>query len=80
MIICFKYMVGVVLNHEKSKKKIHKEHQRLGPTKTSSIEKTNVFTVSKDWQKFETSNKIIVLKVLFLPSNGGLEKIRQAYI
>ena len=64
----------------KKAKKIHKEYQRLGPTKTSSIEKTNVFTVTKDSQEFETNNKTIVLNILFLPISGGLEKIRQVYI
>ena len=44
------------------------------------VEKTNFPTTSKDWQKFETNNRTIVLNVLFLPSNGRLEKIRQAYI
>ena len=74
-------MIGVVLSRKKKKKKkIHKYYQRLDPTETSSIEKTNFPTVSKDWQKFETNNKTIVLNVLFLPSNGRLEKIRQAYI
>ena len=74
-------MIGDVLSREKKKKKkIHKYYQRLDPTETSSIEKTNFPTVSKDWQKFETNNKTIVLNVLFLPSNGRLEKIRQAYI
>lgn len=38
-------------------------------------------TSSKDWEMFEPSNKTIALNLLRLQKkNGGLKKIRQAYI
>ena len=63
----------------KKLEKIHKEYQRLGPAESSMIRKTNFSIVSKTWEKFEI-NKTIIFNVLFLPRNGGLEKIRQACI
>ena len=40
----------------KKKKEIHKYYQRLDPTETSSIEKTNFPTVSKDWPYKQQNN------------------------
>ena len=59
------------------------------PQRTSKVEpyidqyvwiEINFLTGSKDWKTFEKSNKTIAYSVLFLPSNGGQEKLRQVYI
>ena len=65
-------------------KKIKKALQRLSKIR-SCIEKCdwkgiNFPTGLKEQKMFETNNKTITLYVFFLASNGGLEKIRPAYI
>ena len=59
------------------------------PERTSKVEpyigqyvwiEINFLTGSKDWNTFEKSNKTIAHSVLFLPSNGGQEKLREVYI
>ena len=40
--------------------------------------KCAVLPQDQGWKKLEINNKTVALIVLFLPSNGELEKIRQA--
>lgn len=75
----FKYAV-VTLNHEK----IGKNPQRIENIEPyinqCSWKVINFHAGSKDWKKFEINKKTIALIALLLPRNGGLEKIRQAYL
>lgn len=72
---CFKYSVADTINHENIGK--HPERiSNIRPFIDQYDWKEIDFPIwSKDWKRFETNNKAIV--VMFLPSNSdGLEKIR----
>ena len=74
---CFQYAVTVALNYDQTK-----DHpERISKIKPF-IDKCNWKEMdfpshSKDWKKFESSNKSIALNILYVPHNT--EKIRHAY-
>ena len=79
--MCVKYEVTFGLNDSDIGK--HSERiRKITPFKDQcEWKKTRFPTGSKDWKKFETSKKTIVLNVFFLPSKSdGIEKMKQAYI
>ena len=71
---CFQYALTVALNYEK----IKKDPQRISKIKLFIDQynwKDKDFpSHSKDWKKFESSNKSIALNILYVPHNT--EKIR----
>ena len=74
---CFQHAVTVALNYEK----IKKDPQRISNIKPF-IDQYNWKEIdfpshSKDWKKFESSNKTVALNILYVPHNT--EKIRHAY-
>ena len=74
---CFKYALTVALNYEQIK-----DHpERISKIKPF-IDQYNWREIdfpshSKDWKKFESNNKSIVLNILYVPHNT--EEIRYAY-
>ena len=74
---CFQYVLTVALNH----KQIWKKLQRISNIKPF-IDQYNRKEIDfpsyrKDWKKFESSNKLIALNILYVPHNT--EEIRHAY-
>ena len=73
---CFQYALTIALNYEK----IKKDPQSISKIKLFIDQynwKDKDFpSHSKDWKKFESSNKLIALNILYVPHNT--EKIRHA--
>ena len=57
-------------------KPIQKEYQRLNLDKYN-LKEIDFLSHSRDWKKFESSNKSVALNILYVPHNT--EKIRHAY-
>ena len=73
----FQYPITAALNHENIGK--HPELIKIrSPINQYESKERNFSTGSKEWKKFETNKKTIIVSVLFSPNNK--EEIKQAYI
>ena len=67
---CFQYALTVALNHQN----IEKKPQRISNVKPFinqyNWKEIDFPSHSKDWKKFEQSNKAIALNILFVPQNA----------
>ena len=74
---CFQYALIVALNH----KQIKKNPQRIAKNRPFidhyNWKEIDFPSHSKDWKKFESSNKSIALNILYVPRNT--KEIRHAY-
>ena len=74
---CFHYALTVALNHEQ----IKNNPERISKIKPFidqyNWKEIDFPSTGKDWKKFESNNKSIALKILYVPHNT--EKIRHAY-
>ena len=76
---CFRFAIKASLNYENIGE-LERESKIMPYIDQQDCNEINFPLRSKDWKKSKTNNKTIILNVLYLLSNEGLEEIRQAYI